>query len=98
MVVGSNSAPTGGTGGGSGYGGTQVRTASTALVSGVRIKNTQGSTTLTVSYDALAGSTTGMTSGWDLDDREEVFIEVDNLDKIYVRSSASATSYSYYAT
>ena len=98
VVIGSNTAITGGTGGGSGYGGTQIRTASTTLKSGVRIKNTQGSTTLTVSYDSLAGSTTGMTSGWDLDDREEVFIEVDNLNKIFVRSSGSATAYSYYAT
>ena len=98
VVIGANTAITGGTGGGSGWGGTQIRTASTALVSGVRIKNTQGSGTLTVSFDALAGSTSGMTSGWNLDDREEVFIEVDNLNKVYVRSSASATAYSYYAT
>ena len=97
-VIGSKTAITGGTGGGSGYGGVQVRTTSVTLKSGVRIKNTQGSTTLTVSYDSSAGSTTGMTSGWDLDDREEVFVEVDNLNKIYVRSSASATTFSYYAT
>jgi hypothetical protein len=97
-VIGSNTAITGGTGGGSGWGGTQLSTTSTTLKSGVRIKNTQGSTTLTVSYDSSAGTTTGMTSGWDLDDREEVFIEVDNINKIFVRSSGSATAYSYYAT
>jgi len=97
VVMGSSTAGTGGAYGGSG--GIQLRTTSTTLQSGVRVKNTHGSGTLTVSYDSVAGSTSAMTGGWDLDDREEVFIEVDNLNKVYVRGTIDAgINYSYYAT
>ena len=97
VVMGSSTAGTGGAYAGSA--GIQIRTTSTALQSGVRVKNTHGSGTLTVSYDTAAGSTSAMTGGWDLDDREEVFVEVDNLTKVYVRGTVDAgTSYSYYAT
>jgi hypothetical protein len=97
VVMGSSTAGTGGAYGGSG--GIQLRTTSTTLQSGVRVKNTHGSGTLTVSYDSVAGSTSAMTGGWDLDDREEVFVEVDNLNKVYVRGTIDAgINYSYYAT
>ncbi len=96
IVMGSSTAGTGGAYQGSG--GVQIRTASTTLKSGVRVKNVHGSGTLTVSYDSIAGSTSAMTGGWDLDDAEEVFIEVDNLNKIYVRGTIDAgINYCYYA-
>jgi|TARA_R110000824_G_scaffold58888_9_gene158772 hypothetical protein len=97
VVMGSSTAGTGGAYAGSG--GIQLRTGSTVLQSGVRVKNTHGSGTLTVSYDSVAGSTSAMTGGWNLDDREEVFVEVDNLNKVYVRGTIDAgINYSYYAT
>ena len=96
IVMGSSTAGTGGAYAGSG--GVQIRTASTTLKSGVRVKNVHGSGTLTVSYDSAAGATSAMTGGWDLDDAEEVFIEVDNLNKIYVRGTIDAgINYCYYA-
>jgi len=96
VVMGSNTCGTGGAYAGSG--GVQVRTSSVPLKSGIRIKNTHGSGTLTVSYDSAAGSTSAMTGGWDLDDAEEVFVEVDNMNKIYVRGTVDAgMNYSYYA-
>ena len=77
----------------------QLNQASTALVSGVRLKNINGSGTLTVTYDSAAGTTTGMTSGFQLDDREELFVEVDNLTKVYVSCGLVAgCTFSYYAT
>jgi len=77
----------------------QVNSTSTTLVSGVRLKNINGSGTLTVTYDSTAGSTTGMTSGFQLDDREELFVEVDNLTKVYVMCGLTAgCTFSYYAT
>jgi hypothetical protein len=82
-----------------GYTFEQVKSVSTTLQSGVRLKNVNGSGTLTVTYDTLAGSTTGMTSGFQLDDREELFVEVDNLTKVYVMAGATAgCTFSYYAT
>lgn len=96
VVMGSSTAGTGGAYAGSG--GIQIRTTSVALKSGVRVKNVHGSGTLTVSYDTAAGSTTAMTGGWDLDDAEEVFVEVDNLNKVYVRGTIDAgINYCYYA-
>ena len=77
----------------------QVNSTSTTLVSCVRLKNINGSGTLTVTYDSTAGSTTGMTSGFQLDDREELFVEVDNLTKVYVMCGLTAgCTFSYYAT
>ena len=77
----------------------QVNSTSTTLQSGVRLKNVNGSGTLTVTYDSAAGSTTGMTSGFQLDDREELFVEVDNLNKVYVMCGVTAgCTFSYYAT
>lgn len=97
VVIGASTAGTGGAYAGSG--GVQMRSTSTAVQSGVRIKNTHGSGTLTVSYDTAGATSTAMTGGWDLDDREEVFVEVDNLTKIYVRGTVDAgMNYSYYAT
>ena len=97
VVIGSSTAGTGGAYAGSG--GVQFRSTSVTVQSGVRIKNTHGSGTLTVSYDSGGGTFSNMTGGWDLDDREEVFIEVDNLNKIYVRGTVDAgMNYSYYAT
>ena len=82
-----------------GYTFERVNSTSTTLVSGVRLKNINGSGTLTVTYDSAAGSTTGMTSGFQLDDREELFIEVDNLHKVYVMCGLTAgCTFSYYAT
>ena len=96
VVIGSSTAGTGGAYGGSA--GVQIRTSSVALKSGVRVKNVHGSGTLTVSYDTAAGSTSAMTGGWELDDAEEVFIEVDNLNKVYVRGTVDAgMNYCYYA-
>lgn len=96
-VIGSSTAGTGGAYAGSG--GVQIRTSSVALKSGVRVKNVHGSGTLTVSYDTAAGATTAMTGGWQLDDAEEVFVEVDNLNKVYVRGTIDAgINYCYYAT
>ena len=97
VVIGSSTAGTGGAYAGSG--GIQMRSTSTAVQSGVRIKNTHGSGTLTVSYDSAGATFTAMTGGWDLDDREEVFVEVDNLTKIYIRGTVDGgMNYSYYAT
>ena len=82
-----------------GYTFERVNSTSTTLVSGVRLKNINGSGTLTVTYDSAAGSTTGMTSGFQLDDREELFVEVDNLTKVYVMCGLTAgCTFSYYAT
>ena len=95
-VIGSSTAGTGGAYGGSA--GLQIRTGSVTLKSGVRVKNVHGSGTLTVSYDTAAGSTSAMTGGWQLDDAEEVFVEVDNLNKVYVRGTIDAgINYCYYA-
>jgi len=77
----------------------QLNSVSTTLVSGVRVKNVNGSGTLTVTYDALMGSTTGMTGGFQLTDREEIFVEVDDISKVYIKSAATAgCTLSYYAT
>jgi len=77
----------------------RVNAASTTLQSGVRIKNVAGSGVIKVVYDSAAGSTTGMTQGFELTDREEIFVEVDNLQKVYVTSGVtSGLTFSYYAT
>ena len=77
----------------------QVIGASTTLQSGVRVKNIAGSGTITITYDSTAGTTTGMTGGFELDDREEIFVEVDNLNKVYVKSGVTyGITFSYYAT
>jgi len=77
----------------------QLNSNSTTLQSGIRVKNVNGSGTLTVTYDSAAGATTGMTSGFQLDDREEMFIEVDNTTKVYVMCGLTAgCTFSYYAT
>ena len=77
----------------------RVNASSTALQSGVRIKNVAGSGVIKVSYDSAGGSTTGMTQGFELTDREEIFVEVDNLQKVFVTSGETAgLTFSYYAT
>jgi len=77
----------------------QVNGTSTTLQSGVRIKNVAGSGTITVTYDSAAGTTTGMTGGFELDDREELFVEADNLNTVYIKSGTTAgITFSYYAT
>jgi len=76
----------------------RVNGTSTTLQSGVRIKNVAGSGTITVGYDSSAGNTTGMTQGFQLDDAEEMFVEVDNLNKVYVKASSIGLTFSYYAT
>jgi len=76
----------------------RVNGTSTTLQSGVRVKNVAGSGTIHVGYDSAAGSTTGMTQGFQLDDAEEMFVEVDNLNKVYVKASSAGLTFSYYAT
>lgn len=77
----------------------QLLGTSTTLKSGVRVKNINGSSTLTVAYDSAAGSTTGMTSGYVLSDGEELFVEVSNLNKVYLLGGlTSGVSFCYYAS
>ena len=72
---------------------------STTLKTGVRLKNINGSSTLTVAYDSAAGVTTGMTSGYELSSTEELFLEVSDMNTVYVMGGLTAgLSFCYYAS
>ena len=79
---------------------TQVHAAGATLENGVRIKCIDGGSDklLVGLYDATQGTGTTGDGGFELADREEVFIEVRQLSHVWVKASANTTGYTCIAS
>ena len=79
---------------------TQVHAAGATLENGVRIKCIDGGTDklLVGLYDPITHTGTTGDGGFELADREEVFIEVRQLSHLWVKSSANTNGYTVIAS
>ncbi len=76
----------------------QVHAAGATLENGVRIKCIDSDHLRVGIYDASQGTGTTGDNGFDLDEREEVFIEVRQLSHVWVKAASNDSGYSIIAS
>jgi len=76
----------------------QVHAAGATLENGVRIKCIDSDHLRVGIYDVSQGTGTTGDGGFDLDEREEVFIEVRQLSHVWVKAASGSSGYSVIAS
>lgn len=76
----------------------QVHAAGATLENGVRIKCIDADALMVGTYNPIAHTGTTGDGGYQLEDREEVFIEIRQLSHLWVKAAANSSGYSIIAS